>query len=323
MTESLAFIGKIISVEDIPGADRIKLVTAVCGRGGKWKSIMPIQSAIVDSLVVVFQPDSILPSTNPAYAFMAQYKYRVKQCQFKGVPSESLIMPITELFPVNHELEIGNDITELLEVTKYEKPDGGERGIGDWPPFLRKTDEPNFQRVPEMVAAMNHMEVKVTLKMDGSSTTVYNHLGEFGVCSRNLKVKEGDNRYWIPVHKYDLKKFLPPEKAVQFETFGPTIQGNPMGATEVDGWAFNYWDIETKQYLPCSQVDFMPTVKEVSHFEANQGKPNWQEWAKLSIYSNGKPAEGIVIRPVIEHSEFIDAEYRRFSFKVINTLYEN
>lgn len=319
----LAYIGKILKVEDIPGADRIKLCTAVCGKGGIWKGVVPIESAIADNLVVVFQPDSLLPKDNLAFAFMERYKYRVKQRQFKGMPSESLIMPFNEVLPPS-EYSIGQDVTELLKVEKYEKPGfkGDWQTEGFFPPFLRKTDEPNFQKVPEMVSRMREMNVIVTLKMDGMSSTAWKKESIFGVCSRHLQVKEGDNPFWKVVKKYKLDETLPEGKAIQWETCGPKIQSNPMGLKEVEGFAFNYWDIETRKYEPVPNL--MTKVPFIHIFrQAFRSQPeDWQAYAMQFKYPNGFPAEGIVVRPVVETFGHVDTEYQRFSFKVINLLYK-
>ncbi len=40
MSSDLVYIGKIIAMEAIEGADFIASATVICGKGGKWKGIV-------------------------------------------------------------------------------------------------------------------------------------------------------------------------------------------------------------------------------------------------------------------------------------------
>lgn len=328
----LAYVGKITAVQDIEGADRIKLVTAVCGKGGIWRGIMPISAAEPEREVVVFQPDSIVDTEHSALSFMSQYHGRVRQRKFRGCPSEALIIPAGDLFISGYVPEIGTNVTEQLGVQKYEKPGfkGTWQAEGYFPAFLRKTDEVNFQKVPEMVARLRAMDVTVRLKMDGMSTTAFQipdpNGGSpiFGVCSRNMQIKEGDNPFWQVANYWNLRFLLPVNFAVQFETCGPNIQKNPIGLPTVEGYAFDWWNIETRRYeKPSMQGMPMQSVPTLAVWKAGE-HPDWQDFASTVKYANGKPAEGIVIRPAHgEVFEHVDREYQRFSCKVINLNYKD
>ena len=156
----LVYIGKIIEVKEIPGANKIEAVTAVCGSGGKWSGVVQKNQFVIGDLCEVYLQDSLLPQI-PKFSFMEKHKYRIKMSRFLGVPSEALIMPLTI------DGHVGYDITDLVGVTKYEKPMPAYIGgdiLGNFPSFVPKTDEPNFQRVPEMVQAQEQ-EYYATIKM--------------------------------------------------------------------------------------------------------------------------------------------------------------
>ena len=76
-------------------------------------------------------------------------------------------MPITGRVSEAVAVEIGTDVTELLRVIKYDKPGMlylPLEAIGNFPDFLPKTDEPNFQRVPYMVSRLQGLPFYMTLK---------------------------------------------------------------------------------------------------------------------------------------------------------------
>jgi RNA ligase (TIGR02306 family) len=324
----LAVVGKITEIMTIPNADRIVLATAVCGKGGIWRGVVKADSKL-DDIVVVFQPDALLPSDNPAFSFMESSGYRVRQRRFRGAPSESLIMPISEVI-YGGDFVIGQDVSDCLRIDKYEKPVsvsiGGEVK-GDFPEFVPKTDEPNFQKVTEMFSVMIGRPYYVTMKMDGTSTTAYRRNGVFGVCSRNLELKEGSGAGWLVAKKYNLGEMLPDGYAIQFEVCGPGIQKNPISLKSIDGYAFQLWNIAEKRYLDFDEFassKIMPTVPIVKTGEEFNFTPDSiQSLAEDLKYPNGKPAEGIVCRPTRELSAMINMESTRISFKVINLRYKD
>lgn len=320
--EELAYVGKIIQMDPIEGADRIMLATAVCGPGGKWRGVVP--KDIGQENVIVVLPDAILPRDEVKYDFMGQYRWRVRQRTFKGVPSECLILPFEGVAPC----PIGTDLSDILRLVKYEKPSGvgPTHSEGDRPSFIPKTDEPLLQKVFWMLTALWGQPYQITKKMDGSSTTAYRYQGKFGVCSRNLELKPMDNVYWRAARKYDLENKVPEGMAIQFETCGPGVQGNKAGLSNTDGFVFQVYDIEKRIYIAHS-TDLMQNVSLVEEGESfNHTLDTLQALAMKQVYGNGKPAEGIVVRskslePVpMPGKEYIQV---RLSFKVINLLYKD
>ena len=319
--DGLVFVGKIIDLQPIQGADFIVSATVVCGEGGKWKGVVKRSQFQLDDLCTVYLPDALIPP-NEGMKFMEASGWRVKMRRFKGAPSEVVIMPIQQSYL--GIAQVGDDQTLFMGVTKYHKPIPLHlQGIakGDFPGFIPKTDELNYQRYPELVDNLVGKPWYMTEKADGSSSTAYKWKGEFGVCSRNLElVRNPDNGYWKIVEKYRVEELLPEGIAIQWETCGPGIQSNPMGLTEIDGFLFSAYLIEEKRYL---------TFDELRNLSRNIGFPMVRliEWGHCfisdgvetrgeGVYSNGKQREGVVIRSQHNHG------HAPISFKVINLGFE-
>lgn len=327
----IAVVGKISEIRPIDGADFIQAATVLCGAAGKWSGVVGKDVAIDDG-VTVFLQDALLPP-NERWAFMEKHKWRVRMARFKGVPSECLIVKGAPDMPP------GTDLAEALGVTKYEKPiPQGMQGdfIGAFPGHIPKTDEPNFQSVPDLVERMHREPWYATEKADGTSATAYVDGSGLHVCSRNWELKEftasgGKNVYWSAARKYGLDR-LPQGVALQFEVVGPGVQGNPMGVPELEARAFTLRDTVNHRYLPRIELErvcadlgmpmaaLVGTASNLHHRAAHingHGMPVFtdDELRKLAEikYPNGKHGEGIVIRA-------LDSSW---SFKVINLLYKD
>lgn len=317
----LAYIGQVEKLMPIAKADRIESAEVFCGVGGRWTGVVKRgQFALGDRALVYLQDAVVQPSEE--LKFLEVSKWRVKMARFRGAPSECVILPAASDEPV------GTDLTESLGIVKYVKvlPHNlAGDAIGQFPSFIPKTDEPNFQTAAELIEALRGKPWYARVKADGSSTTAFKHEGRFGVCSRSLELADSACAYWRVAKQYELAERLPDGLALQFETVGPGIQKNPMGLSGIDGRAFSGWNIAEKRYLSgdelaalCTAIGFpiaeFAVAGESFDFDAEQLR-------KLAEgnYANGEPREGIVIRPTVE--EWVGAT--RLSFKVINLLYQD
>ena len=322
MNRSVCVAGMIIDLAPIPGADFIVLATVVCGSSGKWMGVVKKNEFQLKQYVVVFLQDAVLPQ-QPEYEFMRSRHFLVKMCRFKGVPSECVIIA-APFHCLNCEL--GYCLMERLGVTKFEKsiPSDLMGAVkGSFPGFIPKTDEPNFQTVPEQVAEINKQDFYIALKYDGTSCTAYKYQGEFGVCSRNWELKEGNNVYWRVAQLYNLAETLPEGIAVQFEVCGPKIQKNVHGLKNPNGFLFQAYDIEKRRYLDFQQLlklqetIKMPLVK-IFSLQEPLDDTKLRELSAQIAQLDGKPLEGIVIR-----SCHVKPDGSRLSFKVINLNYKD
>lgn len=322
----LAYIGQVTHIYPIPGADFIESLEVVCGPGGRWRGTAKKGDFDPGDRCEVYLQDALLPQSE-RFAFLEARHWRIRMVRLKGVPSECLIMPLTD---TTASLEVGVDITDLAGVTKYEKPLSANIGgdiLGHFPSFVPKTDEPNFQRAPDLVAALQGRPFYATLKADGSSGTVFwDRDGTVHACSRNFELKERpDTAVWQLVARYNLAQQRLP-LALQFEIVGPGVQKNRLGLKELELRLFNVWHIEERRYLDFADMQAvarslgLPVVDLVEVGEAFTLRDDeaLRRYAERS-YPNGATAEGVVIRPTQEMQ--VDGE--RLSFKVINLLYRD
>ena len=252
----------------------------------------------------------------------------------KGVLSQVLALPLSIL--PQGEYEVGQNVTSLIGVEKYEPIVPAHLAgtvKGNFPAFLHKTDEIRLQSEPYVLAEARDKELVLvgTLKMDGTSFTAYRRDDEFGVCSRNLNLKETEeNAHWKMARKLKLEEILrsePRNLCVQGEMVGLGIQANRLGLKEVELYLFNLFDIDTGKYLSheelekfCKKHGLKPV--QVTHVVKLFTEPSVEEFLKLANdldYANGTPAEGIVWRPFIE--TYSDVLKGRMSFKTISNRY--
>jgi hypothetical protein len=114
--------------------------------------------------------------------------------------------------------------------------------------------------------------------------------------------------------------------ALQGEVHGEGIQGNHLGVKGVRFAAFNLFDVTNHVYAnPQPLQEFckthgLPMVRTVWRGEFHFSLPKSVQLASAQDYAPAQPAEGIVIRPVIEARSQI-LESGRLSAKVISERY--
>lgn len=336
--QKLAYIGKIIKITPIKGADFIVSAEVICGKGGKWMGTVQKDQFKEGDIVEVYLQDAIVPE-EPRFEFMEKHHWRVTMRKFKKVPSECLIMPesiVDNNLPVLPErklkqISIGDDISEIMNVKKYIKQlpaNLSGLAVGSFPTnLLPKTDEPNFQTVSNMIEALQGQRYYSTVKCDGSSGTIYRKDDWFGCCSRNLEFKESSSTIvWKIANDYNLKEILPNNMGIQFEMCGPGIQKNRLALDKVEPRLFNAYDLENRKYFGAGDLFSIakdigfPTVEIIKWNEIFDITDNniLRKMAE-GKYKSGHQREGIVIRPMEE--QIVDGE--RLSFKVINLLYKD
>ena len=192
-------------------------------------------------------------------------------------PDSSAVLRVEKL---DHE---GADLTELLGIQKWEAPIPAQlqgQAAGTFPTSLiPKTDQERIQNCfgeiqkrakrfatekvwnAETQTLEEHPVVvpedfkeptyEVTMKLDGSSCTIFRWEGELRVCSRNLELKindeNKDNTFVAMALKIGDK--IPNGFAFQGEVMGPGIQGNREGFTEHKFFVFDIFDIRNHEYL--------------------------------------------------------------------------
>lgn len=342
----LATIETILDIQPIEGADAIEKIKV-----REWWCVAKKGEFTVGSDCVYFEIDSLLPSSVPAFGFLAkgskektmvidgkEYKgYRLKTIRLRGQISQGLALPLASLtnyssIPLS-ETGPGDDVTEALGIVKYEPPipanlAGQVKGF--FPAFLRKTDEERIQNCSDLLERHKDEWFYVTEKLDGSSCTYYKKDGEFGVCSRNLELKDTEgNTLWQIAHQLGLPEKMKDNTGVQGELVGNGVQGNPLKINGHRFFAFNVFDIteqkfysfeEFLQFCQDSGIDNVPIVD--PNFLLNKTVTELLEYATgESILNPLALREGVVIRPQEEQEDMINGAIGRLSFKVISNEY--
>ena len=330
----LASIQTILSLSPIAGADAI-LLAKVLG----WELVVKKTEFQVGDRCVYFEIDSVLPIAqwNDHLRKEPNKPLRIKTIRLRGQLSQGLAMPLS-IIPTG-EYEVGQDVTTLVGVTKYEPVVPAHlsgMAKGNFPAFLHKTDETRLQSEPRVLdeAISKGLVLVGTLKMDGTSFTAYRRDDEFGVCSRNLDLKETEgNAHWRMARKLKLEEILrsePRNLSIQGEICGPSIQANRLGLSESKLYLFNLFDIDAGKYLSHTELsafaekhmlNMVPTVYRLD-FGGVVGPRDVNHLLDIANnlnYDNGTPAEGIVWRSMCE--TYSDVLKGRMSFKTISNRF--
>lgn len=335
MVRKLASIQKIESVAPIPGADAIEVATVL-----GWHIVVKKGEYESGDIVIYVEIDSILPE-RPEFDFLKKccrvdkhgYKgYRIKTAKLRGQISQGIVFPLS-LLPRGGTVAVGQDVTDLLDIVKYDPPIPAQLSgtiKGNFPSFIPKTDEMRIQAVPGVLSRHQGTQFYVTEKLDGTSATYYWNDGEFGVCSRNLELKPSDqNTYWQIDARYDIRQSLEDaggNYAIQGEIIGPGIQKNKYGLNIPELKIFSVYDITGGRYLGIHQMKHLLgemgfnesfQVPCLGTIELNHSVDELVSLSEGQSRLNGSRVqrEGIVLRPIIEET---DVELGRLSFKVIN-----
>jgi RNA ligase (TIGR02306 family) len=319
----LASIQKIRKIEPIPNADRLELAHIL-----GWKVVIRKGEFKEGDLVVYVEVDSVLPE-RPEFEFLRDYGFRIRTVKLRGQISQGIAFPIS-ILPKDKEYSIGEDVTEILGITKYEPPIpiqlSGETK-GPFPQFIPKTDEVRIQTIPEILEKYKGQSCYITEKVDGTSSTYYLKDNEFGVCSRNQNLEESEtNLFWILTNEMEIEERLRKfgqNIAIQGEVLGPKVQNNKYELENHDLLIFNIYDIDSQSYI---QFEKFKALSERLGFETvpilDENYTLDDTVDTLVDMAEGKsklnpniPREGIIIR---SKREINDPEYGRLSFKVLN-----
>lgn len=352
MERKLASVQKVLAINPIVGADAIECLTVL-----GWKVVAKKGEFKVDDLIVYFEVDSVLKES-PDVEFLRKSNFRIKTIKLRGQVSQGLCLPLsilpvpTVIHPAIPDASIisdcslkfdyseGDDVTAMLGVVKYEPYTPEQRAQlygtvkGNFPEFLHKTDETRIQAVPELLFKHQNKKFYLTEKVDGSSMTVYfrrsphSEDGEFGVCSRNLDLKETEgNAFWKIARELDLENKLRSfhlNVALQGELVGPGVQGNKYKLDKLTFFVFNVFDIDSGlhvNYADFKHITMFLGLTTVPVLSEDYILPNTVD--ELVEFSKGRSVlnaethrEGIVLRPLI--NEYDEDLRGRLSFKTIN-----
>ena len=245
----------------------------------------------------------------------------------------------------------GQDVTEALGIQKWEAPVPAQlAGVarGTFPTSLiHKTDQERIQNCFEDIQARDgkcltkkvwNAELEVleehdgilsddferptyekTLKLDGSSMTVFRLEGEIRVCSRNmeLKINEENAGNSFVAKALEISDKIPEGYAIQGELIGEGIQGNPEKITGREFYVFDVFDIPSYTYLlPEDRRGFVDTIglKHVPVIEEAAFAPD-------SVDAGLEDADGPSLNAKLREGVVYKSNEGSFSFKCISTAW--
>jgi RNA ligase (TIGR02306 family) len=326
----LASVVKIIDIQPIPNADAI-----VAAKVKGWNVVVKRDEFKVGDLAVYYEIDSFLP-IRPQFEFLRKSSFkrmgtaegfRLKTIKLRGQLSQGLLTPIPEGIIDPKE---GYDLTEALDIVKYEPPIPAQLAgkiKGTFPSFIPKTDETRIQNFESDIGFSPVGErVYVTEKLDGTSFTCYFNNGVFGVCGRNWELTEtNDNSLWRMANMLELKEKLTKygkNIALQGELIGAGINGNLYGLSDHKLFFFTGYDIdkcrrmffdELEWLLFRFEVPMVPVLEKYGYVLPTENLvDNMLKYAEgKSVLNMGVDREGVVVRGL----------EREFSFKAISNTY--
>lgn len=296
MSRKLASVQKIKAIKPIEGADKIEIVQVL-----NWDCVAKKGEYQVGDEVIYFEIDSLLPDI-PMLEWLKGSswsqklnKYKISTHKFRGQISQGLVMPIKDLKELYNQINDNNgtaypidimaptegtDLTELLNVEKYEPP-VSNGSLGDlihheW--YIPKTDEERIQvcAADVLPTYMNSEQGDwySSIKLDGTSCTAGLFDDAFLIGGRNQFYKD-ENMYTTTVNKYfknGAKEKFENYKAIngvyvafQGELCGPGIQGNKLGLKEKEWFIFNAFVSKTGKngsYVKCDLLYMLKLCEE-------------------------------------------------------------
>ena len=279
---AMAWIATVEDVATIPGADKI-CAYFVSG----WWVVDGINKYQVGDSVIYISVDSWVPNT--IAPFLSKGKKprtynnvlgeKLKTIKLKGQLSQGLLLHPSIIQTANPfsegevaELKVGNDVTQLLGIQKWEEfipACLSGQAEGSFPSCIPKTNQERVQNYRREVFDTNKdTKYEVTLKMHGTSATYFRLNEKYGICSRNWMLKnntENENNLYVKFFNDNkLKEFLDlfdEDVAIQGELVGPGIQDNFENTSDVMLFIFDVYLIKQQRYaLPIERHSMLDKI---------------------------------------------------------------
>lgn len=354
MERKLASVRRIADIKLIDGADSI-CTYVIDG----WTIVDSIGKYKVDDLVVMLEIDSWVPHELAPFLSKGQEprEYngikgeRLKTIRLRKQLSQGLVIPITREMeieyshtfmnsegsePENGGIPEGADLTEMLGIIKWEPPihpslQGQAKGTFPTGIFA-KSDQERAQNLNRSIFEHHFDEYfEVTMKLDGSSISVFNTGEEVGVASRNLWLKindeNQDNTFIKTAKASGLLDVMAqyPEMLFQGELMGPGIQGNREGLEDYKIFIYNIQRKGSVFLKPEERYEVYNSLREngvnvdhvpVMHRRVKLSEIGINNMADLKAFSDQKSMN----HPIVEG--FVFKSYDSdFQFKIINDAF--
>lgn len=287
----LASLKPITYIKPIEGADTIECAIV----DGGWPVVVKKGEFEVGEVALYLEIDSWVPHELAPFLSKGQEprEYngvkgeRLRTVKLRGQVSQGLLLKVGDIkqeividgYDYTFDMvmwEDGEDVTQYLGIQKWEPPIPAQlQGTmkGNFPSFIPKTDQERCQNLRKEIFETRKDETyEVTVKLDGSSMTVYVKDGEIGVCSRNIDLKETEgNSFWKAAREQGIVDALLAisadtgnDYAIQGELIGEGIQGNPEKIKGQRFYLFDVYGITAGRYLsPITRNAFLDRLNEL------------------------------------------------------------
>lgn len=292
----LASIRKVHQIDPIQGADRIVLAHI-----DGWQCIVQKTAFNVGDLGVYFEIDSFLNGADADFAAFEQrfsnWKnirgLRVKTMKMKGVISQGLLMPISELSKLKGlSLKEGDDVTELLGIEKWESAEemtnngsSSNRSSKPFPPFIPKTDQERAQNLVGQLMKRRDDDTtyEVTVKLDGSSMTVWvvQPTSKYFEAAKQLVEPKQQAGSWLERAIQFTKRILfGPRKAPKLPIRG--VASRNISLMESGGGDF--WKVAIEQNIHEKLISFGKSIAVQGELIAPNIQSNYEQVTKPGFY---------------------------------------
>lgn len=286
MPRKLVSLETISALSPIPGSSKLELATI---KG--WNVVVEQGAFKVGDKCIYFEDDSYITRFEH-FGFLPIEEHPtlgrgvcVRTKKIRGVWSQGLALPLSFFDYLTNSPKVSfADIVEaeefdvakmslenLIGVVKYEPPQILERvekpldppptkiKVKTFPSNIPQTDQERIQNIFSKLP--DGVTYEVTLKLDGTSMTIFYDGQTSGICSRNNLITEEnkrDHQYLLKVNEEygDICKRLEiyckkfnKALALQGEVMGPKIQKNREGFERYNYFVFDIYDIQNKRYL--------------------------------------------------------------------------
>ncbi len=251
------------------------------------------------------EPIALVPVSVTEFSFLKgdeNGKAKIKAIRLRGTFSLGLLIPAREGWVE------GQDVTEILGVTRYEKPEqfttGGENeSPPGWLPTY--TDIQSLRKYNKLFEVGE--EVILTEKIHGANARFVYFQDRLWVGSHtNVKRQDSNNMWWKVATKLNLE-----EKLIKYQ--GLIIYGEVYGQVQnlkydrkdVSLIIFDIYNIEASKYLNYDEakriskeleLDFVPEI----YRGPFTGLENLESYADGQSLIANNIREGFVIKPVVE-----------------------
>ena len=335
----LACVKRITQIRSIQKADSIECAII----DGGWPVVILKGSFSVGDLVIYFEIDSWIPHELAPFLSKSgeQKEYqgiignRLDTVKLRGQISQGLVLPCLPLladYPI--PFEHGTDCTSYLHINKWEDSDAvlDDSIKGKVPNFIFKTKQERCQNLVDELFSSKDTTTNMyetTIKLDGSSMTVYYYNGEIGVCSHQCELHETDvSIFWKVAHDQGIitaLKHYGKNIAVQGELIGEGVRGNKEKIKGNSFHIFDIQDINERQYcLPSERnrivceleslgahLNHVPVISDSIDFSTFKSVDD------LLIYADGKSLNPTTTREGVVFKHLTNG----LSFKVISNKF--